>query len=139
MAALYSVILFSYTILCNIPNKIILNDEAIYVTGQKIKGKIQHRGVINFSEIKDIKLIYTHTDSKGQKLKRDGVAVSMRAYFFLEFLLKNGLSKRIYIEIYSIRQRKQLLRIINEKANLDFSYDQLERKDDSMFKRTNKQ
>lgn len=133
-ATLFSAILFGYIFICNISNKMILNNEKITITGQKIKGKIQHKEFISFSEIKNVKLICAHIDSKGQKLNNKGIA-SMRPHIFFEFELRNETSKLIYIEIYSVRQRKKILEIINQMTNLNFSYSNLENVDQSMFRR----
>lgn len=113
-------------------NKIIFTDEKIIATGGK--GSIQHKEVIDYLEIKDISLIFAHIDSKGKTLKTFGYA-SMRPHLFFEFCLQNGLSKLIHIEIYSIKQRKKMLEIINKKTNLNFAYSKLERKDKSIFKK----
>ena len=134
MATLFSAILFGYIFICNISNKMIFNNEKITITGQKIKGKIQHKEFISFSGIKNVKLICAHIDSKGQKLNNKGIA-SMRPHIFFEFELRNETSKLIYIEIYSVRQRKKILEIINQMTNLNFSYSKLENVDQSMFRR----
>ena len=134
VATLFSAILFGYIFICNISNKIILNSEKITITGQKIKGKIQHKEFISFSEVKNVKLICAHIDSKGQTLNVEGIA-SMRPHIFFEFELRNSTSKLIYIEIYSVRQRKKILEIINQMTNLNFSYSNLENVDQSMFRR----
>ena len=134
VATLFSTMLFGYIFICNISNKMILNNEKIIITGQKIKGKIQHKEFISFSEIKNVKLICAHIDSKGQKLNNKGIA-SMRPHIFFEFELRNETSKLIYIEIYSVRQRKKILEIINQMTNLNFSYSNLEYFDQSMFRR----
>lgn len=134
VATLFSTMLFGYIFICNISNKMILNKEGIVITGQKIKGKIQHKDFISFCEIKNVKLICAHIDSKGQKLKNIGIA-SMRPHIFFEFELRNETSKLIYIEIYSVRQRKKILEIINQKSNFNFSYSNLENIDYSMFRR----
>lgn len=106
MATLYSAILFGYIFICNISNKMILNNEKITITGQKIKGKIQHKEFISFSEIKNIKLICAHIDSNIKRI------ASMRPHIFFEFELRNETSKLIYIEIYSVRQRKKYWRLL---------------------------
>lgn len=54
---------------------------------------------------------------------------------FFVFELRNEASKLIYIEIYSVRQRKKILEIINQMTNLNFSYSNLENVDQSMFRR----
>lgn len=137
VAALFGTLMFAYVLICNVPNKMIISNEGITITGQKIKGKIQHKEFIGFSEIKNVKLICAHIDSKGQKLNNKGIA-SMRPHIFFEFQLQNETSKLIYIEIYSVRQRKKILETINRMANLDFSYNNLENIDESMFRRKEK-
>lgn len=82
VAALSGTILFCYIFICNISNKMILNNEGIIITGQKIKGKIQHKDSIRFCEIKNVKLICVYIDFKGQKLKNIGIA-SMGPHIFL--------------------------------------------------------
>ena len=136
-AAVCSTILFGYVFICNVSNKMILNNKGITITGQKIKGKIQHKDFIDFSKIKNIKLICAHIDSKGQKLNISGIA-SLRPHIFFEFELQNESSKLVYIEIYSVRQRKKILEIINRMTGLDFSYNNLEKVDQSIFRRKNK-
>lgn len=107
VAALSGTILFCYIFICNISNKMILNNEGIAITGQKIIGKIQHEDFISFCEIKNVKLICAHIDSKGQILKNIGIA-SMRPHIFFEVELINEKAKLIYIEIYSVKQRKNI-------------------------------
>ena len=135
VATLFSTMLFGYIFICNISNKMILNNEGIAITGQKMKGKIQHKEFISFSEIKNVKLICAHIDSKGRQLNTNKGIASMRPYIFFEFELRNETSKLICIEIYSVRQRNKILNIINQVTNLNFSYSNLEKVDQSMFRR----
>ena len=99
---------------------------------------IQHDVDICFDEIENIALIYEHGDSKGKRIKIYKAAQAFRAYFYFEFLLKDGGIKRLYIEPYAKWQRKQLLAIINERTGHNFSYETLERRDESMFARKKK-
>lgn len=128
IATLLSFSLFFYIFLCNIPNKIILSTDKIIVTGQKNKGKVQYREIVEYCKIRDIKLLCGCIDSQGHYLKNKGIA-SMRPHVFYEFILQDGSSKLVYIEIYSIRQRKKILKIINEKANLNLTYKHLQKID----------
>lgn len=137
VASLSGVIMFTYIFVCNILNITILTDEGIAITGQKIKGKIQYEEFIGFSEIKNVKLICAHINSKGQKLNIEGIS-SLRAHIFFEFELQNETTKLLYIEPYAKWQRKQLLAIINERTGHNFSYETLERRDESMFARKKK-
>ena len=99
---------------------------------------IQHDVDIYFDEIENIALIYEHGDSKGKRIKIYKAAQAFRAYFYFEFLLKDGGIKRLYIEPYAKWQRKQLLAIINERTGHNFSYETLERRDESIFARKKK-
>ena len=120
MSALFAIIIFSLSCIDIFSNKIIFNDEGILVTGQKFKGGIQRNEYIYYSEIKDIKIICAHIDSKGKPIKNNGI-VSVRPHIFFEFVMNNESIKLIHIDIYSINQRKKILDIINKKAQLDFS------------------
>lgn len=135
VAGLAGSTLFGYVFICNVFNKMTLTDKGIAVTGQKMKGGIQLKEFIDFDEIKNVKLICAHMNSKGKKINIVGIA-SMRPHVFLEFVLQNEMSKFIYIEIYSVKQRKKILKIVNQMTNLDFSYKQLEKKDQSIFRKT---
>ena len=137
VASLSGVIMFTYIFVRNILNITILTDEGIAITGQKIKGKIQYEEFIGFSEIKNVKLICAHINSKGQKLNIEGIS-SLRAHIFFKFETQNETTKLLYIEPYAKWQRKQLLAIINERTGHNFSYETLERQDESMFARKRK-
>lgn len=134
VAGLFGIIMFVYILICNVFNKLIITNEGITITGQRIKGRIQYKEFVSFSEIKDIKLICANIDSKGQKLNNKGIT-SMRPHIFFEFILLNETSKLLYIEIYSLRQRKSILEAINKMTNLNFSYGKLEKKDESIFRK----
>ena len=134
LAALNGAMLFGYIVICNIPNRMILTDKCITVTGQKMKSKIQHRETVDLAEIRNIRMILAHIDSKGKPLKVEGIA-SMRSHVFFEFELQNNTSKLVYIEIYSVRQRKKIIDFINDAANLNLSYGNLERSDQSIFRK----
>ena len=134
LATLLPIIFFSLGIIDLLHNKLIFNKDGLLVTGQKFKGKIQYKEYIHYSEIVDIRIVCAHMDSKGHSIKIMGIA-SMRPHIFFEFKLQNGASKLLHIEIYSVRQRKKILEIINQMTNLNFLYSNLENVDQSMFKR----
>ena len=101
------------------------------------QGKIQYKEYIHYSDIVDVRLICAHIDSRGYTIKNTGIA-SMRPHVFFEFIIANKKSKFLHIEIYSIKQRKQILEIISQMTNQNFSYDKLEKLDQSIFRRKNK-
>lgn len=129
---LFPVLLFGYIISFNIPNKMIITDDGIIVTGQKVKNGTQHRIFIEFSKIKNIKIIFDRINSQGKRIKVNSTRTSRPNLFFI-FELQNEMPKLVYIEIYSIRQRKKILEIVNQMTGLNFSYNELERVDKYNF------
>lgn len=121
-------------------HRLFVFDDRIGVKGElKLTAKsrvIQHDVEIFFDEIENIDLICRSEDSKGRHRKT--YTAKSSASFFYRFKLKNGKTKRLYIDPYSRRQRKQLLAIINERTGHNFSYETLERRDESMFARKKK-
>lgn len=134
VGAVYAIVFFRI--------RLVIFDDRIRAKGElRLTAKspiIQHDVDIFFDEIENIALIYEHGDSKGKRIKIYTAAQAFRAYFYFEFLLKDGGTKRIYIEPYAKWQRKQLLAIINERTGHNFSYKTLERRDESMFARKKK-
>ena len=122
-------------------HRLFVFDDRIGVKGElKLTAKsrvIQHDVEIFFDEIENIELICRCEDSKG-RYRKSYTSKGSSASFFYRFKLKNGKTKRLYIEPYSRRQRKQLLAIINERTGHNFSYETLERRDESMFARKKK-
>lgn len=117
-------------------NKIIFKGEKIIVTGHGIKKKqgLQFPDEIEYTQIQDVAIICANANSKKKRIKNAGYS-SLRPYTYYEITLKNGDTKWMYIEGFSKRQREKMLDIINEKVGLSLSYNQLERKDYSIFRR----
>ena len=134
ICAIFPIIMFSIALVDLIHNKLIFYDDRLLVTGQKLNRGIQYKEIIYYSSIKDIRIICAHIDSRGKAIKNDGI-ISMRPHIYFEFILHDGTSKLVHIEIYSINQRKKILDIINRMAKLNFSYDHLKKIDLSMFKK----
>lgn len=137
LASLFSIIMFSLGLIDILPNKLIFNEEGLFVTGQKFKKKIQYKEYIQYSDIVDIKMVCAHINSRGYTIKISGIA-SMYPHVFFEFIMINKKSKFLHVDIYSIKQRKKILEIINKMTNLNFSYGKLEKLDQSIFRRKNK-
>ena len=91
----------------------------------------------NFSEIKNVEHIFINGNSKGKKIRRTSVA-SLRPLSYFEFTLKNEKKKRICITYFSLKQRRKMIKIIREQANIDIDYNKMEQKDLSIYKRKNK-
>ncbi len=131
--------IFSKNIISNLYNRIILSSESIIVSGDLLSKneKIQFFEEIKFAEIKDLAIIYTNANS--MKVSRSYLGISnLKPLVYFEFMLKNGESKLIYIEGFSKKQRQLIVEIVNEKAELALSYDKLERKDYSIYRRNKK-
>ena len=131
--------LFSYVLIYILHNRIILKDEKIIITGHWILKNegLQFPDEIVYDEIKNIAIICANANSLKRRIKRAGYS-SLRPFIYYEVLLKNGESKWIYIECFSKKQRKIILNVINKKVGLNLSYDSLERKDYSIYKKNKK-
>ena len=97
--------------------------------GSKVD-KIQFDDIILYSEIIDIKIILTEKNSKKKSV--DTLYPSAPKLFF-EFLLNNGKTKWLFVTPFSKKQRKEMLEIINSKTGKNFSYDDLEKEDLSIY------
>ncbi|MBQ3221699.1 MAG: hypothetical protein IJB34_07040 [Clostridia bacterium] len=135
VAGLVDVVLFLYILIYTLHNRIIFNDKKIIIIGHwNIKNEgLQFPDEIEYDEIKDIAIICANANSLKKKIKKAGYS-SLRPFIFYEITLKNNETKWIYIECFSRKQRKQMLSIINDKVELNLSYNQLKRKDYSIYK-----
>lgn len=139
LSGIYAVYLFLYSLIYNVHNKVILTDDKIIITGHLIVKKqgLQFPDQIEYDDIQDVAIICANANSLKKRIKNAGYS-SLRPYIYYEITLKNGDTKWMYIECFSRRQRKLILNTINDKADLHLSYDQLERKDFSIYKKSNK-
>lgn len=131
--------LFLFTLIYNLHNRIIFYDKKIVITGHWIikNEGLQFPDEIEYSEIKDVSIICANANSLKKRIKKAGYS-SLRPFVFYEITLKDNETKWIYIECFSKKQRKQMLALINYKVGLNLSYESLERKDFSIYKRKNK-
>ena len=120
-------------------NRIIFLDEIIDITGDKGKDseRIQFKDEIAYSDISDIRLVYANLNSK-KKRKPSPSLGNLQPNMFFEFVLINQKTKWVYVSVFSKKQRKEMLEIINSKTGKNFSYDTLEREDSSMYKKKEK-
>ena len=107
-------------------NRIIFFDDKTIITGDKLDkdSKIQFRDEISYSQIKDLKFIISNRNSKKKSFPwyvRNGSAP--KSYF--EFEMENGKTKWVFIFYFSKKQRKEMIKIINEKTGLNLDYDVL--------------
>ncbi len=130
-----TIILFLTYLLDSLHNRIVCEEEKMIVTGHifQIHGKIQFPDEIRYNAIKDVAIICANTNSL--KKRENSVFSSLRPIIYFEILLKNDDTKWIYIECFSKKQRKHILNIINDKTNLSLSYETLEKKDYSIYKK----
>lgn len=136
MCILYMNALFLTNIISGLHNRVIFYDKKIVITGHwMIKNEgLQFPDEIEYSEIKDVAIICSNTNSLKKRIKNAGYT-SLRPFIFYEITFKNDETKWIYIECFSKRQRKLMLQIINNEAGLNLSYEKLERKDYSIYKK----
>lgn len=134
LATLFSIIMFSLGLIDLLHNKLIFNEDGLFVTGQKFKGKIQYKEYIHYGDIVDIRIVCAHIDSRGYTIKNRGIA-SMRPHVFFEFIMANNKSKFLHVGIYSIKQRNIILKNINQMTKQNFFYSNLEKLDQSIFRR----
>lgn len=139
IVGLYTINLCLYALVYYFHNRVVLYDDKIIVTGHLIEKKqgLQFSDEIRYDEIKDVAIICANANSLKKRIKNAGYS-SLRPYTYFEILLKNDDTKWVYIECFTIRQRKLILSIINEKAGLNLSYGNLERKDFSIYRRRKK-
>lgn len=93
--------------------KIIINDKAIYTSGDKFQKieKVQYFCSVNFSEISDIKIIASPKNSLNKQIQLRWISSTLPKKY-LEFTLLDGQKKRIWINQYTKKQILNLLNII---------------------------
>lgn len=136
VSGLFHVGLFSYALIYLWHNRIIFHDDKIVITGHWIikKQGLQFPDEIEYSEIKDVAIICANANSLKKRITSSGYS-SLRPFIYYEITLKNNDTKWVYIECFSKNQREKMLDIVNDKAGLNLSYELLERKDYSIYKR----
>ena len=136
VSSTYTVYLFSFTLFNNLHYKIVFTEESIVITGHLILKNegLQFPDKIKYDEIKNISIICANANSLKKRIKGSAYA-SLRPYTYFEFELVNGDTSWMFLESFSKKQRLKMLDIINNYANLKLSYEQLERKDFSIYKK----
>lgn len=97
--------------------------ERIFTTGDVVlpkTEKIQNKVEIFYRDIKDVRLIYSSTNSKDKYISR---SLGPNTYF--EFSLHDDKKARLLILNHSKKQRREMISIINEKTGLNFDYDKM--------------
>ena len=111
VAGLYMLCSFFFYMIDLLHNVIILSEEKIIVTGHLFvkKGGLQHPVEINYKDIISVSMICANANSLKRKIKNAGYS-NLRPFFYYEIMLNNGETKWIYIECFSIKQRKNRAR-----------------------------
>ena len=115
-------------------NRIIFRDEIIEITGNKgkITERLQLEDKVAYLDIEDIRLVYANKNS--QKKRHSSAHLgNLQPSMFFEFVLKNQKTKWVSVSLFSKKQRKEMLEIINSKTGKSFSYDALEEEDLSIY------
>lgn len=138
-ACLLAVGFMLYVITANVYNRVIFFEDKFIVTGQLYgkKDRTQFREEILYSDISDIKMVYSNKNSK-KKYSENVFLGTLNPKLYYEFILKNGKSKWIAISFYSKKQRKAMLDIINGKTNSNFVYEQIDARDNTLLKKKKK-
>ena len=134
VSSVYIMYLFSFALFYNLHNKIIFSEEEIVITGHLIVKNegLQFPDKIKYDEIRNVSIICANANSLKKRIK-GSVYTSLRPYTYFEFELTSGNTKWVFLECFSKRQQIQMLNIINNYTNLDLSYNQLEKKDFSIY------
>ena len=111
-------------ILQMLTSTVVLTDEEIYTKGQMGWGKIQYPVKVKYVDIKKLGLRSTISDSRGKT--SGGGRFSGTGCLFLRVYITEKKSKNILIDFFSVKQRRQIIDIINKNTKLDVSYDMLD-------------
>lgn len=102
------------------------------VTFSDRKFRTQHKTEIFYADIESIGVLYVNKNSRKRTMPLNSTG-GLRANLFYTFTLKNGKTKWLYISTFSKKQRLKMLDLINLYANTNFSYETMEKTDDSYF------
>lgn len=103
---------------------VVLTDEKIYTHGQILWRKVQYPVNIKYSEIYKLGLLCTYSNSLGKKINA-GCGSGMPHLFLQVYTTSKKRPTNILIELFSIKQRKQIVELISNYANLGVTYEQL--------------
>ena len=119
-------------------NRLIFYYDKIVITGHRFKKVgLQYPDEIKYNEIKNVSLIYSNANSRKKRINVRGYT-ALRPYTYFEIWLEDDKTKWILVECFSMIQRKKMLQIINQKTGLNLLYNQLEKKNDSIYKKRKK-
>ena len=105
------VLLMGYKIISFLRNRIILYDDEIFVPGHWGDQKVQYELHIRYCDIKDIRLVASDKDSKGQSVF--GVFVQMPYIIFEGY---DGKQKAVNVYYYSKKQVASIIDLAVDRA-----------------------
>ena len=124
LAIIAVIVIFVVVLICLILFRAIFYDKEIVVLGEIIGGKnrIQFSEQISYNEIAYINLLKSLNNCKNKTMRREVMQVTVPEKLYLEFVLKSGTIKRLWIDPFSKKQRQKMLDIINEKIGSNYNY-----------------
>ena len=132
----FPVIISLYAYITAFNNRIIFMNDIIKVTGNlgKKTERIQFSDEITYSDIEDIKIIYVNKNSIKKTILSTNLG-NLQPKLYFEIILNGKESKWLLIGTFSKKQRIKMLEIINSKTGKNFVYDEIEKKDFSIYKK----
>lgn len=115
-------------------NRMIFTPDRINITGEKgkVSERIQFEETIAYNDIENIRLICANLNSRKEHIGSSNLG-NLNPSVFFEFILKSQETKWVCVSLFSKKQRKEMLEIINSKTGKSFSYDALEEEDLSIY------
>ena len=107
-------------------NKIIFTEDKIIIKEDKIPDKnmkTQYKDEIFFEDIVDVKMVMSRNKNSLKKWYSENHYRHKKIFF--NVILKEQESKWVCVYPFSIKQRKKMLQIINEKTGLNIDYDDI--------------
>lgn len=119
--------ILTYPLIQTATYNIVLTDEEIYTRGEFGWGKTQYPVRVKYSDIDHLALAYSRKNSLGKKMI---LSESPRStpILYLKIYTKKRKKRtniNIMIELFSEKQKKQIIEFINSKANLNDTYEML--------------
>ena len=127
--SLLGVLLITIEIFSCLYNKIIFFEDKIVALGENTDASIkaQYKDEIFFKDIEDIKIVVSRNQNSLKKwyLPTGNHYIIREKKPFFEFILKGQESKWVCVYDFSVKQRKEMLKIINERTGLNIDYDNI--------------
>ncbi len=101
-------------------------DAKIFMSGEVMHStrKTQFRDIVNYCDIKDVRVVKAQKNSLKQPLASFNRAYE-RPYCFIEFILENNRTHWMLVSGFTSKQKQKMLDIIGEKTGIYKNYKQL--------------